>query len=240
MTTVSSTNPETIAQAEGEPPLGSLFTMGVEEEEEPPSTSTLTIKERFLKSVPEKDWNDWKWQFRHRITSVEELARYIPLSSKEQAQINLVIKRYPLTVTPYYLSLIHPEDHDDPIRKQAVPCFDEIAMADMGEEDPLEEKRDSVVPGLVHRYPDRVLMVLTDICPMFCRHCTRKREWQHGGWVRKEEEIELMLDYIRNRPRDKHGSHCYSAAQFGLSEAKHGGVFAPYRARFREHLTSAK
>ena len=201
MTTVSSTNPETIAQAEGEPPLGSLFTMGVEEEEEPPSTSTLTIKERFLKSVPEKDWNDWKWQFRHRITSVEELARYIPLSSKEQAQINLVIKRYPLTVTPYYLSLIHPEDPNDPIKKQAVPCFDEIGMADMGEEDPLEEKRDSVVPGLVHRYPDRVLMVLTDICPMLCRHCTRKREWQHGGWVRKDEEIELMLDYIRNNPQ---------------------------------------
>jgi len=201
VTTVSSTNPETIAQAEGEPPLGSLFTMGVEEEEEPPSTSTLTIKERFLKSVPEKDWNDWKWQFRHRITSVEELARYIPLSSKEQAQINLVIKRYPLTVTPYYLSLIHPEDPNDPIKKQAVPCFDEIGMADMGEEDPLEEKRDSVVPGLVHRYPDRVLMVLTDICPMLCRHCTRKREWQHGGWVRKDEEIELMLDYIRNNPQ---------------------------------------
>jgi len=74
-------------------------------------------------------------------------------------------------------------------------------MADMGEEDPLEEKRDSVVPGLVHRYPDRVLMVLTDICPMLCRHCTRKREWQHGGWVRKDEEIELMLDYIRNNPQ---------------------------------------
>jgi lysine 2,3-aminomutase len=104
-------------------------------------------------------------------------------------------------VTPYYLSLIHPEDPNDPIKKQAVPCFDEITMADMGEEDPLEEKRDSVVPGLVHRYPDRVLMVLTDICPMLCRHCTRKREWQHGGWVRQVEEIEPMLDYIRSHPK---------------------------------------
>jgi lysine 2,3-aminomutase len=202
VTTVSSTNPETLAQAEGEPPLGSLYLkMGVEEEEEPPSKSSLTIKERFLNSVPEKDWNNWKWQFRHRVTSVDELARYIPLSSKEQAQINLVIKRYPFTVTPYYLSLINPEDPNDPIRMQAVPCFDEITMADMGEEDPLEEKRDSIVPGLVHRYPDRVLMVLTDICPMLCRHCTRKREWQHGGWVRKDEEIEPMLDYIRRNPQ---------------------------------------
>ena len=73
-------------------------------------------------------------------------------------------------------------------------------MGAMGMEDPLEEKRDSVVPGLVHRYPDRVLMVLTDICPMLCRHCTRKREWHNGGWVRNDEEIEAMLDYIRRTP----------------------------------------
>jgi lysine 2,3-aminomutase len=201
--TASSTNTtEPLVQAEAEPPLGSLYSrMGVEEEEEPPSKSNLTIKDRFFNNVPEKDWNDWKWQFRHRITTVDELAKYLPLTSKEKAQINLVIKRYPFTVTPYYLSLIHPEDQNDPIRKQAIPCFDEIAMADMGEEDPLEEKRDSVVPGLVHRYPDRVLMVLTDICPMLCRHCTRKREWQHGGWVRNVEEIEPMLDYIRNNPQ---------------------------------------
>jgi lysine 2,3-aminomutase len=70
-------------------------------------------------------------------------------------------------------------------------------LAGIGTEDPLEERRDSVVPGLVHRYPDRVLMVLTDICPMLCRHCTRKREWCHGGWVRSASEIEAMLNYIR-------------------------------------------
>jgi lysine 2,3-aminomutase len=199
--TASSINAETLFQAEGEPPLGSLVSTGVEEEEEPPSKRSLTIKEKYFSHIPEKDWNDWKWQFRNRITTVEELAKYLPLSSKEKAELKLVINRYPFSVTPYYLSLIHPEDHNDPIRKQAVPCFEEITMADMGEEDPLEEKRDSVVPGLVHRYPDRVLMVLTDICPMLCRHCTRKREWQHGGWVRKEEEIQPMLDYIRNTPR---------------------------------------
>jgi lysine 2,3-aminomutase len=70
-------------------------------------------------------------------------------------------------------------------------------MSTLGLEDPLGEKEDSVVPGLVHRYPDRVLMVLTDICPMLCRHCTRKREWRHGGWVRTASEIEAMLDYLR-------------------------------------------
>jgi lysine 2,3-aminomutase len=198
VTASSSVNSDTLLPAEAEPPLGIL---GVEEEEEPPSKRRLTIRDRHFSHVPEKDWNDWKWQFRHRITTVEELSQYLPLSSKEQAEIKLVTNRYPFSVTPYYLSLINPEDKNDPIRKQAVPCFEEITMADMGEDDPLEEKRDSVVPGLVHRYPDRVLMVLTDICPMFCRHCTRKREWQHGGWVRQVEEIEPMLDYIRNNPK---------------------------------------
>jgi len=105
--------------------------------------------------------------------------------------------RYPLSVTPYYLSLINPDDPNDPIRKQAIPSILEITMGAMGVEDPLEEKRDSVVLGLVHRYPDRVLVVLTDICPMLCRHCTRKREWRNGGWVRSLGEVEAMLDYIR-------------------------------------------
>jgi len=197
VTASSTIKAETLIQAEGEPPLCTTF-VGVEEEEEPPGKRTVTLKDRFFNNIPQSDWNDWKWQFRNRITSVEELIRYIPLSPQEQAQMHLVVKRYPFSVTPYYLSLINPDDPNDPIRKQAIPCFEEITMADMGEEDPLEERRDSVVPGLVHRYPDRVLMVLTDICPMFCRHCTRKREWQHGGWVRTEDEIERMLAYIRN------------------------------------------
>lgn len=154
-------------------------------------------RRRFFGQVPDKYWNDWTWQFRNRIQTVEELAKFIPLSEKEQAQLNHVTARYPLSITPYYLSLINPDDPDDPVRKQAVPSFLEVAFAGMGQEDPLDEERLSVVPGLVHRYPDRVLMVLTDICPMFCRHCTRKREWKNGGWVRTAREVDMMLDYIR-------------------------------------------
>ncbi len=108
----------------------------------------------------------------------------------------MVTMRYPLSVTPYYLSLIDPADPDDPIRKQAVPSPMEMTMGSIGLEDPLDERKDTMVPGLVHRYPDRVLLVLTDICPMFCRHCTRKREWHNGGWVRSPSEVEAMLDYI--------------------------------------------
>jgi len=183
---------ETTAEAEEEPP-GATAILNLEEE--PPSTSA---RRRFFGHIPDSLWNDWRWHFRHRITSVEQLASYIPLTAEEQANLKLVTIKYPLAITPYYLSLIDPADPGDPIRRQAVPAFDEIALAGICSEDPLEEKRDSVVPGLVHRYPDRALMVLTDICPMLCRHCTRKREWRHGGWVRTPGEIEAMLDYIRN------------------------------------------
>jgi lysine 2,3-aminomutase len=169
-------------------------------EEEPPSKSATT-RNRFFTDVPEKDWNDWRWHFRNRIITIKELAKFIPLSAEEQLQLKLVTIKYPLSVTPYYLSLINPDDRNDPIRKQALPSFEEIAYGGKNPEDPLAEERDSVVPGLVHRYPDRVLMVLTDICPMFCRHCTRKREWRMGGWVHHQDEIDGMVEYIRQRRR---------------------------------------
>jgi lysine 2,3-aminomutase len=164
-------------------------------EEKPPSRVTTT-RYKFLGHIPEGVWNDWKWQFRNRITSVEQLAQFFPLSTEEQTQLKLVTMRYPLSVTPYYLSLINPDDPDDPIRKEAIPSIMEMTMGSTGAEDPLGEKEDTVVPGLIHRYPDRVLLVLTDICPVLCRHCTRKREWRNGGWLRTPAEIKAILDYI--------------------------------------------
>jgi len=178
----------------------------VSEEDEPPSCTveqvsahekSAELNKLSRSSVPEQLWKDWKWQFKNRITSIEEVAQVLPLTQDEMSQLKMVTMKYPLSITPYYLSLINPDDPEDPIRKQAVPCFEEIAMSDIGMEDPLAEGKDSAVPGLVHRYPDRVLMVLTDICPMLCRHCTRKREWRHGGWVRTNDEIEAMIEYIR-------------------------------------------
>jgi len=167
------------------------------DEEEPPGSIAAANRNKLFAHVPEESWKDWRWQFRNRITTIEELARYLPLSLKEQAQLRLVTANYPLSVTPHYLSLINIDDLNDPIRKQAIPSFHEVALAGSGTEDPLGEEKDSPVPGLVHRYPDRVLIVLTNLCPMLCRHCTRKREWRHGGWVRTPNEIEVMVDYIR-------------------------------------------
>jgi len=167
-----------------------------ESEEEPPGKK-VRGRHGLFGHIPDSSWNDWKWHFRNRITTIDRLRQLLPLPLEEARQLKLVIRRYPLAITPYYLSLIDPDDPDDPIRKQAVPSVLEMTMSGIGLEDPLGEKEDSVVPGLVHRYPDRVLMVITDICPMLCRHCTRKREWRHGGWVRTNSEIEAMLDYIR-------------------------------------------
>jgi lysine 2,3-aminomutase len=168
------------------------------DESEPPQCLPASNRLKLFRTVPDKDWNDWKWQFRNRITSVEQLAKYVPLSATRYAEISTVTKTYPLSITPYYLSLMDLSNPQDPVAMQAIPCIEEITVKSTGVEDPLEEERDSVVPGLVHRYPDRVLMVLTDICPMLCRHCTRKREWKKGGWVRTPDDIEKMLNYIRN------------------------------------------
>ncbi len=183
------------SEAEEEPPgCGTALSSVVAEQ--PPGTCNPTGE--LLHLTGDESWHDWKWQFRNRITTLEELAKFIPLSDTELAQLRMVTIRYPLSITPYYLSLIDPSKPDDPVRKQAIPSFEEIALGDIGKEDPLAEKEDSPVPGLVHRYPDRVLVVLTDVCPMFCRHCTRKREWRHGMWVRTPEQIESILDYIRH------------------------------------------
>ncbi|MBP1722288.1 MAG: lysine 2,3-aminomutase [Deltaproteobacteria bacterium] len=156
-------------------------------DDKPPSHSRLTVPQMF-RGVTASQWNDWRWQFRNRITTVDQLNRYLPLTADEKAALALTVATYPMAISPYYLSLIDGTDPDDPIRLQAVPRVEEIALSQYGQEDPLAENEDAVVPGLVHRYPDRCLMVLTNICPMLCRHCTRKWAWKSGAWVRTQQE----------------------------------------------------
>ncbi|MBI4267158.1 MAG: KamA family radical SAM protein [Chloroflexi bacterium] len=190
------TKSQLTSEVEEEPP-SNIATTKEMAEEEPPSTTISSGRKRFFGQVPDNCWNDWKWQFRNRITSIEELTKFIHLSPNEQRKLRLVTTKYPLSITPYYLSLINPHDPNDPIRKEAIPSFAEIALSGVGMEDPLAEGSHAVVPGLVHRYPDRALMVLTNMCPMLCRHCTRKREWRNGPWVRTRAQIEAILTYIR-------------------------------------------
>ena len=123
-----------VGEAAEEPPG---VTAILSEDEEPPSTTTGTARRnRFFNHIPEELWNDWKWQFRNRVTTTDELTKFIPLSTTEQERLKLVSATYPIAITPYYLSLINPEDTSDPIRKQAVPSFKEVAFAGMGLEDP--------------------------------------------------------------------------------------------------------
>lgn len=144
----------------------------------------------------------WHTELRGRITSVTELRKILPPSNQDVGDIGNVVARYPLAVTPYYLSLINPHDPEDPIRKQAIPSLAEVE-SDALDEDPLREEHYSVLPGLIHRYPDRVLMILTNFCPVFCRHCTRKRKWREGYFVRSPQELQSMSGYIEAHPEIK-------------------------------------
>jgi lysine 2,3-aminomutase len=163
----------------------------------------VSLRERIqevLQPTPEQ-WADWKWHFRNRFNTVEKLARVFPLTEQQKASLQTVALRFPFSITPYYLSLARSTDLADPILRQAIPSFDELSYADMGESDPLDEKDDSPVPGLVHRYPDRALLVITDICPLLCRHCTRKREWDGGSWwVRHPAQLAPAFEYLRRTP----------------------------------------
>jgi len=147
-----------------------------------------------------QEWNDWKWQMRNRIKSIDDLKKVISLSPEFEQKLQLVLSKYHMSVTPYYFSLINFNNAHDPIMLQALPHYEEITYEQHTSDDPLNEEVDMPVPGLTHRYSDRVLFVVTNICPMYCRHCTRKREWKHGETIHPRYIAEKAFDYIaRNR-----------------------------------------
>jgi len=146
--------------------------------------------------VVDVEWNDWRWHLRQAVTSLEAVMEYGSIPESERAVLARVVEKYPVIISPYYLCLIDFNDPRDPIRLQSFPIREEIEFLDVGEPDPLEEEEDMPVPGLVHRYPDRVLLQATNLCPMNCRHCTRKREWEEGVWTRTDAEIDRMVEYL--------------------------------------------
>lgn len=163
-------------------------------------TDYLERKQLYFPDVSEEDWNDWHWQVRNRITSVEDLQKYIELTEEELDIINNVLGQFRMAITPYYLTLINPKNKKDPVRLQAVPMVDEMHVGMHDLDDPLHEDGDSVVPGLTHRYPDRVLFLITDMCSMYCRHCTRRRFAGQKDTGSKMDNVEKALDYIRLHP----------------------------------------
>ncbi|MEA5051731.1 MAG: KamA family radical SAM protein [Oscillospiraceae bacterium] len=155
----------------------------------------MTRTEEFEMNVPE--WNDWHWQLRHRITDAESLGRWLPVGAQEKADITQVLQLFRMAVTPYYLSLIDPTDPHDPVRMQCIPSIQETLPCGNDLIDPLNEDGDSPVPHVVHRYPDRVLFLVTMECSAYCRHCTRRRMVGEEDCAISNAELETALGYIR-------------------------------------------
>lgn len=152
------------------------------------------------KGVTDAEWNDWKWQLANRVTTIEQLHQVIDIDDDEAAKVSRSLGKLRMAITPYYASLMDPKDPTCPVRMQAVPTEYETKIAKADLHDPLHEDVDSPVPGLTHRYPDRGLLLITDQCSMYCRHCTRRR---HAGETDKSygvEQIKKGIEYIRNTP----------------------------------------
>ncbi len=152
----------------------------------------------FWHDVPESDWNDWHWQLKHRISNLEQLQRLMPmLTPEEVAGTRLANTKLALGITPYYFNLIDPADERCPIRRQVIPRIEETRTADWEMSDPCGEDEHSPVPGLVHRYPDRVLFLVTDRCASYCRYCTRSRLVSNASGYDFHPEFARQIDYIR-------------------------------------------
>jgi lysine 2,3-aminomutase len=152
------------------------------------------------KKATQEEWNDWHWQIRNRITTLEELEQYITLIPEEREVFSLRNFSFRMAITPYYLSLIDPADPRDPVRLQAIPRKMESVFLDSDMNDPLHEDTDSPVPGLTHRYPDRVLLLITDQCSMYCRHCTRRRMAGETDSMMPMTQVDKAINYIKRTP----------------------------------------
>ena len=155
----------------------------------------------FWSDVPDEDWNNWTWQLRNRVTTLAQLNRLMPtLTPEEYAGTQLANTKLALAITPYFFNLIDPADEHCPIRRQVIPRIEETATASWEMSDPCGEDGHSPVPGLVHRYPDRVLFLVTDRCASYCRYCTRSRLVSNATGYDFHPEFERQIDYIRRTP----------------------------------------
>ncbi|WP_424356885.1 lysine 2,3-aminomutase [Methanocella sp. MCL-LM] len=146
-------------------------------------------------------WNDWKWQMKNAIRDIPTFERVTgaEFSKTEREALEKTIEKFPMSITPYYLSLINCSDvKNDPVFKQCFPSPSELIVEKCDMEDPLAEDRDSPVEGITHRYPDRVLFLISNVCAMYCRHCTRKRKVGNIDFIPDKNRINQGLDYIRN------------------------------------------
>ena len=163
-------------------------------------TQGVTPRAPIWTDVPDEQWNDWRWQLSHRVNHLEILETFIHLTEAEIEGIT-ALHKFRLDITPYFASLIDPDDPLCPIRQQVIPTGRELQAFDQMMVDSLAEDQHSPAPGLVHRYPDRVLMLVTTQCASYCRYCTRSRIVGNAGATFSKADFELQLDYLRRTPQ---------------------------------------
>ena len=164
---------------------------------DPLSTRFPVVGKGVWSGVSDADWNDWRWQLRQRITTLEQLEKLLPLTREERLGVQLAGHHLALAITPYFFNLIDVTNPECPIRRQVVPRIEEMSTAPWELVDPCGEDEHMPVPGLVHRYPDRVLFLVTDRCAAYCRYCTRSRVVSGAGEQHLETDFSAAIQYIR-------------------------------------------
>ncbi|MCA9064038.1 MAG: KamA family radical SAM protein [Planctomycetaceae bacterium] len=167
----------------------------------PLNPRTRAFRRRFFPDITDQQWNDWRWQSQNRIRKPDQFERFLKLSEDEREALTRGGTLLPVGVTPYYMSLLDADDPLQPLRRTVVPTGNEFVRREGEADDPLGEDGHSPVPGLVHRYPDRVLLLPLDFCSTYCRYCTRSRVVGHGEIVPNEKRLEAIFQYLENTPQ---------------------------------------
>ena len=162
---------------------------------------TLEFLRKHFPGTQKKQWDDWRWQSQHRIRTLPQIEKIINLTESEREALIKGGTMLPVGITPYYMSLVDPENENQPLRKTVIPSAKEFIRTPGEADDPLGEDVYSPVPGLVHRYPDRVLLLALDFCSTYCRYCTRSRVVGHGEILMKEQRLEVIFDYLKRTPQ---------------------------------------
>ena len=197
-----SDDPPSLAAAAAEPGLPEPFPDYFLQKRLPVcSPKALAFRRRHYAGVPAKDWNDWHWQMRHRIRTLDRLESMLELSDAERGALGQGGDLLPLGITPYYMSLLDPSDPLQPLRRTVVPVRQEFLRTPGEADDPLDEEEHSPAPGIVHRYPDRCLFLVHDHCATYCRYCTRSRVVGQGELQPNRSRLTEALDYIRRTPQ---------------------------------------
>ncbi len=161
------------------------------------------IANKIIEKPKLSNWKDWRWQIKHSIRNLDqfELLTGIKFNNKEKEELEKIFEKFPLSITPYYLSLIDKENYkNDPVFKQSFGRIEELTTLKSELEDPLSEDSDSPVEGITHRYPDRVLFHVSNTCSMYCRHCTRKRKVGDIDYVPSKDQLLKGIQYIKDTP----------------------------------------